>query len=60
MVIDANSHNGTTIDGMRVTAGQTIPIKIGEPITFGGMIVRIATATMVHQALLGRPPWGSR
>lgn len=60
VVIDANSHNGTTIDGMRVTAGQTIPIKIGEPITFGGMIVRIATATMVHQALLGRPPWGSR
>ena len=60
VVIDANSHNGTTIDGNRVTAGQSIPIKIGEPITFGGMIVRIATASMVHQALLGRPPWGNR
>ena len=59
VVIDANSHNGTTIDGLRVTASQPIPIKIGEPITFGGMIVRIATASMVYQALLGRPPWGT-
>ena len=30
-----------------------------EPITFGGMIVRIATASMVYQALLGRLSWGT-
>lgn len=60
VVIDANSHNGTTTDGQRVAASQPIPIKIGEPITFGGMVVRIATASMVYQALLGRPPWGNR
>jgi hypothetical protein len=60
VVIDANSHNGTTIEGNRVAAGQPIPIKIGEPITFGGMLVRIVTATIVHQALLGRPPWAHR
>lgn len=57
VLIDANSHNGTFMDGIRVAAGQPLSIKIGEPITFGGMLVRIATAIMVHQALLGRPPW---
>ena len=60
VIIDLNSHNGTVVDGMRVSANQPIPIKIGEQVTFGGMTVRVVDAHQLYLVLLGRSPWGNK
>jgi hypothetical protein len=58
VVIDLNSHNGTVVDGMRVSGSHPVPLKIGEQITFGGMTVRVVDAHQLYLVLLGRSPWG--
>jgi hypothetical protein len=58
VLIDLNSHNGTVIDGMRVSGSAPVPIKIGEQLTFGGMTVRVVDAHQLQQVLTGRSPWG--
>jgi pSer/pThr/pTyr-binding forkhead associated (FHA) protein len=60
VVIDLNSHNGTVVDGMRVSGSQPVPIKVGEQVTFGGMTVRIVDAHQLYLVLLGRSPWGNK
>lgn len=60
VLIDVNSHNGTSIDGMRVQPSQPVPLRIGEQVTFGGMVVRIVDASQLYLVLVGRSPWGSR
>ena len=60
VLIDLNSHNGTVVDGMRVSSSQPVPLKIGEQVTFGGMTVRVVDAHQLYLVLLGRSPWGNR
>jgi pSer/pThr/pTyr-binding forkhead associated (FHA) protein len=60
VLIDVNSHNGTAIDGVRVSPSQPVPMRIGEQVTFGGMVVRIVDAGQLYLVLIGRSPWGSR
>jgi hypothetical protein len=60
VLIDVNSHNGTSIDGQRVHPSQPVPLRIGEQVTFGGMVVRIVDAGQLYLVLVGRSPWGSR
>lgn len=60
VLTDLNSHNGTAVDGTRVPASASVPLRIGEQVTFGGMVVRIVDAGQLYLVLAGRAPWGSR
>ncbi len=60
VLIDVNSHNGTSIDGVRVLPSQPVVLRIGEQVTFGGMVVRVVDAAQLYLVLLGRAPWASR
>lgn len=60
VLIDVNSHNGTSIDGARVSPSQPVVLRIGEQVTFGGMVVRVVDAPQLYLVLLGRSPWPNR
>ena len=60
VLLDVNSHNGTSIDGVRVQSSQPVVLRLGEQVTFGGMVVRIVDAAQLLLVLMGRAPWASR
>ena len=60
VLLDVNSHNGTSIDGVRVQSSQPVVLRLGEQVTFGGMVVRIVDAAQLMLVLLGRAPWAGR
>ncbi|MFO0574346.1 MAG: FHA domain-containing protein [Polyangia bacterium] len=58
VIIDQNSHNGTAVGGIRVPPSQPVPLRVGEQLTIGGMLVRLIDANQLHQVLTDRSPWG--
>ncbi|OGQ90247.1 MAG: hypothetical protein A2289_20100 [Deltaproteobacteria bacterium RIFOXYA12_FULL_58_15] len=47
-VVDANSHNGTTINEHKLESGKVTDVNVGDCITFGRSMVRLLLATDLY------------